>query len=156
MNTVAHQAPAGGVNTRQRWAAVAVLGITVIALGASLVHIQTRPVDGHAVLADFDPTELTLQPASANPVPVTAVGPGESPLAKPAVPAKRAKPARAQTITAPDGAVSLALPPPVQQEPEPTPAATSAEAITPAVPNPDGAPASVTPAQAKVDSTERN
>lgn len=88
MNTAVHPAPAGGVNIRQLWAAVAVLGIAVVALGASLVHIQTRPADGHMALAALDlPTTGTQEPAAAEPataLPVTTVGQGETVLTTPA------------------------------------------------------------------------
>lgn len=43
--------PVAAMNTRPLWAAVGVLGVAVVALGASLVYVQTRPVDGHAALA---------------------------------------------------------------------------------------------------------
>lgn len=87
MNTTAHQPPAGAINTRQLWAAVAVLGIAVVALGASLVHIQTQPVDGVTALAALDPPAADAQDATvddpATPLPVTTVGQGETVLAAP-------------------------------------------------------------------------
>jgi hypothetical protein len=59
MSSSVHSLPAGGVkrhfSTRPLWAAIAVLGVVVLALGASLVHVQTRPTDGHAVFATADP-----------------------------------------------------------------------------------------------------
>ncbi len=89
MNTATHPTPAGGVNTRQLWAAVAVLGIAVVALGASLVHIMTRPLDGHMALAALEPATTSAQQESIvtesrTPLPVTTVGQGETVLATPA------------------------------------------------------------------------
>lgn len=61
MNAQVNTLPAGAMNTKPLWAAVGVLGVAVVALGASLVYVQTRPVDGHAALAALGappPTEV--------------------------------------------------------------------------------------------------
>ena len=41
--------PTGHFSSKPLWGAITVLGVAVIALGASLIHVQTRPVDGHEV-----------------------------------------------------------------------------------------------------------
>lgn len=121
MNTAVHQAPPGGANTRQLWAAVAVLGIAVVALGSSLIHIQTRPVDGHTALAALDPSTATAQESSvadpATSLPVTTVGQGETVLATQAAPA-----APPMVEAAPPAAVRKPPSTPVTQAPA-TPAA---------------------------------
>lgn len=85
MNTATIQSrPAGGVNTRQLWAAVTALGIVVLAMGASLVYVQTRPLDGHTAAA-LDPV-ATARPGAPAPdadeaaLAVTTVAPGEAVL----------------------------------------------------------------------------
>jgi outer membrane lipoprotein SlyB len=84
MNTAIQDRPAGGVNTRQLWAAVTALGIVVVAMGASLVYVQTRPVDGHtaAALEPFSTARPEAPPpvAGATPLAVTTVAPGETVL----------------------------------------------------------------------------
>lgn len=80
-------------SARPLWAAIAVLGVAVIALGASLIHVQTRPVDGHAVLV---PDDLAAWPDAAQPapaetrLPVHTVAPGETVLPGRAATAARA------------------------------------------------------------------
>ncbi len=52
MNASVQPMPAAyAANTKPLWAAVGVLGVAVLAMGASLVYVQTRPVDGHVALA---------------------------------------------------------------------------------------------------------
>lgn len=58
MNTMASQtqASSGGGASKSLWAAVGALSVVVIALGATLVHLQTRPVEPRtAVLAAAAP-----------------------------------------------------------------------------------------------------
>ena len=50
MNTSTITLPASAADTKPLWAAVSVLGVAVVALGASLVYVQSRPVDGHVAL----------------------------------------------------------------------------------------------------------
>ena len=67
--------PAGAANTRPLWAAIIVLGVAVIALGASLVHMQTRQTDGQAPFAAFDPlpaAQRGVAPATPAAVPASA------------------------------------------------------------------------------------
>lgn len=86
MTTSVQTLPAGSPNhfsARPLWAAIAVLGVAVIALGASLIHIQTRPLDGHAVFATSDPAALlddAAPVAAATELPVTTVAPDEAVL----------------------------------------------------------------------------
>lgn len=103
MNASVNTLPAGAVNTKPLWAAVGVLGVAVVALGASLVYVQSRPADGHAALAAMaseQPPELALSGART-PLPA-----GESldaredlvaPPARPAVTQARPAPATAAT-----------------------------------------------------------
>lgn len=98
MNTATHPAPTDAFNTRQLWAAVSVLGVAVVALGASLVYLQARPVDGHTAAAALSAPALVApaDDAATSPLPVTTVGPGEAivPASEPApVAAKPVKPA---------------------------------------------------------------
>jgi hypothetical protein len=51
MNASTIPLPNPALNTKPLWAAVGVLGVAVVALGASLIYVQNRPVDGHAALA---------------------------------------------------------------------------------------------------------
>ncbi len=130
MNTAVHPAAVNRISARQLWAAVIVLGIAVIALAASLVHIQTRPVDGHAVLVDLVPEELSITPSAtenppASPLPVTSVGPGETVLASP-VPA-----AAAPAASPPPPATATKLPKEVPPAKPAQPAATQAPATRP-------------------------
>ena len=96
--TATHPAPTDAFNTRQLWAAVSVLGVAVVALGASLVYLQARPVDGHTAAAALSAPALVApaDDAATSPLPVTTVGPGEAivPASEPApVAAKPVKPA---------------------------------------------------------------
>jgi len=108
---------------------VAVLGIAVVALGSSLIHIQTRPVDGHTALAALDPSTATAQESSvadpATSLPVTTVGQGETVLATPAAPA---------------AAMVEAAPPAAVRKPPSTP-------VTPAPATPAAAPRVSAPAR---------
>jgi outer membrane lipoprotein SlyB len=107
MNTAIQARPAGGVNTRQLWAAVSALGIVVVAMGASLVYVQTRPVDGHtaAALEPLSPGPKAAPEAGATPLAVTTVAPGESVL-----------------TPAPTAAAGISDKPSNAQKPKPTPA----------------------------------
>ena len=63
MNASVQSMPSAAANTKPLWAAVGVLGFAVVAMGASLVYVQTRPVDGHMALAAItapaiEPTEI--------------------------------------------------------------------------------------------------
>ena len=70
-------------NTKPLWAAVSVLGVAVVALGASLVYVQSRPVDGHAALATLGADAQTaVAPFATVPVPDT-LGPREDLVAPP-------------------------------------------------------------------------
>ncbi len=137
----------GKFGARSVWAAVAVLGVVVIALGASLIHVQTRPVDGHSVFVPTEPLAVD-PPAAATRLPVNTVAPDETVV--PAVPAR----------ATPDAATRPAEPTP-QEAPAAKPAAepsaaygdaastarTAGEA-PPAAPLPEAMPAPGTPAVA--------
>jgi outer membrane lipoprotein SlyB len=107
MNTAIQARPADGVNTRQLWAAVSALGIVVVAMGASLVYVQTRPVDGHtaAALEPLSPGPNAAPEAGATPLAVTTVAPGEAVL-----------------TPAPAAAAGISDKPSNAQKPKPTPA----------------------------------
>ncbi|MCZ4313195.1 hypothetical protein O4H66_07250 [Comamonadaceae bacterium G21597-S1] len=79
MTTHIQTLPAGRrhFSSRPLWAAVAVLGVVVMALGASLIHVQTRPVDGHSVFVPDEPVEAEPQ-AAATRLPVHTVAPDEA------------------------------------------------------------------------------
>lgn len=135
MNKAAHPAPASRISVRQLWAAVFVLGIAVIALAASLVHIKTQPVDGHAVVVDLVPaitdTGSSADDPPTSPLPVTSVGPGETvlPSAAPAAAAAKAQEKQQPPVTpaqAPAAAQSGAASP----APEPVVRGTRANAPT--------------------------
>lgn len=64
MNTSVNTLPSYAANTKPLWAAVGVLGVAVLALGASLVYVQSRPVDGHTALATLAPTLQAEAPAA--------------------------------------------------------------------------------------------
>lgn len=86
MSSSVQSLPAGGghrhFSARPLWAAIAVLGVAVLALGASLVHVQTRPTDGHAVFATADPLlELVAEQEADSALAVTTVAPGETVVA---------------------------------------------------------------------------
>ena len=51
MNASVQNMPSTAANTKPLWAAVGVLGFSVVAMGASLIYVQTRPADGHVALA---------------------------------------------------------------------------------------------------------
>ncbi|MFO1191470.1 MAG: glycine zipper 2TM domain-containing protein [Rhodoferax sp.] len=137
MNASVNTLPAGAVNTKPLWAAVGVLGVAVVALGASLVYVQSRPADGHAALAAMaseQPPELVLSGTRA------ALPAGESldaredlvaPPARPAVTQARPAPATAATRPAARSAPAPVAGPAVAA-PAPTPAPVVAAAGTPA------------------------
>ncbi len=64
MNTSVNTLPSSTANTKPLWAAVGVLGVSVLALGASLVYVQSRPVDGHTALATVAPALQAEAPAA--------------------------------------------------------------------------------------------
>ena len=134
MNTAIQARPAGAFNIRQLWAAVIVLGIAVLALGASLVYIQNRPVDGHTaaaleLLAPSEPETPTSETA-ADPLAVTTVAPGETVL----------EPAPAVPATVPD------KPATVQKPRSPNTSVTKPQAVAP--PAPPGAAVTALPVPA--------
>lgn len=103
------------IGKRPSWAAIAMLAVVVIALGASLIHVLIRPVDGHAVFAPDDWASLMddAPPSSVGAsMPVNTVAPGES-LVQPK-PAARKEPAPAAASaaarTAPPATTTPALP----------------------------------------------
>lgn len=137
--------PAGHFSSKPLWGAITVLGVAVIALGASLIHVQTRPVDGHAVFAVPDaPTESapSQQVSPASRLPVSAVAADEAVVtpkptaaatqptgstttapdlrpAPAAVPVMRAKPPKAAASV--DATSAAAYPPTIETAPTPVP-----------------------------------
>ncbi len=159
MNASVQTLPANPGNTKPLWAAVGVLGIAVLALGASLVHVQNRPVDGQAALAALAPA---AQPEAA-PAPVAKVlapepgnrqddlvAPPKAPvvLAKP-IPAKVVKPiptvapAAAVTVATAPVPVAVVTPTPMPTQ-MPMPVAIGAGSTASAAGNATGAPSVVT------------
>lgn len=92
MNTSVQNLPAGAVQPRAWWAAAWLLAVAVLALGASVVYVMTRPADGHTAaaalepIADADPMASHVFPPAALPegtaAPDTAV-PASPPVAMP-------------------------------------------------------------------------
>ena len=110
MNTPFDTAPAASSATKPLWAAVGVLGFAVVAMGASLVYVQTRPAASPAALVAMAPAiELQTAPAAQAAALPSATPQDEVPAvttkphvvaAKPAV-AARPKPARSVAPVAP-------------------------------------------------------
>lgn len=114
MNTATHPAPTGAFNIRQLWAAVSVLGVAVVALGASLVYLETRPLDGHTAAATLVAPALIDDLAAdmaISPLPVTTVGPDEAVLPAPAPAPAQATPTKPAALQKPKTpAASVAKP----------------------------------------------
>jgi outer membrane lipoprotein SlyB len=123
MNTSIHTLPASAAHTKPLWAAVGVLGVAVVALGASLVYVQSRPVDGHAALAAIYSQAPALVAPAATVSPAEALGTREDLVAAPPVAVVRP----AATRTAPKMAHVPAAP-----APAPVAAAAPAPAAGPA------------------------
>lgn len=111
MTTATNTLPAAATaNTKPLWAAVGVLGFAVVAMGASLVYVQTRPAASPAALVAMAPAiELQTAPAAQAAALPSATPQDEVPAvttkphvvaAKPAV-AARPKPARSVAPVAP-------------------------------------------------------
>ena len=129
MNANVQTLPAPAINTKPLWAAVGVLGVAVVALGASLVYVQSRPADGHAALAALSAQQPPILAGSSG----RAVAPTESLDAREdlvAPPTRASVPAPARnTVTAkplPRSAI----------QPAPTPAPAPAVANAPQPPAP--------------------
>jgi outer membrane lipoprotein SlyB len=125
--------PASATSTKPLWAAVGVLGVAVLALGASLVYVQSRPVDGHAALAALNADTPALT-TPFNPVPAKeALDPREDLVAPPTkAPVAVVKPA-------PTRPVAKVTPP--AATPAPVPLTTTTTGTNPAS---TGAPSVVT------------
>ena len=113
MTTHIQTLPAGRrhFSSRPLWAAIAVLGVVVMALGASLIHVKTRPVDGHSVFVPDEPVAAEPQ-AAATRLPVHTVAPDEALVparVAPATPVSTRTPADAAR-TAPSTARPTAKP----------------------------------------------
>jgi|GEM_PF-173810 len=99
-------------SSKPLWAAITVLGVAVIALGAGLIHVQTRPVDGHAVFAMPEAPSVSASSQQASPdapLPVTAVAADEA-VVPPASAKAAATPTSRSTTTAPDTPAAAAAP----------------------------------------------
>lgn len=141
MNANANTLPAGALNTRPLWAAVGVLGVAVVALGASLVYVQTRPADGHATLAALSAAPVAEVAAVTSRVATPeSLDPREdlvAPAARPVAPAPRAAaiPPVARPAAAAPAPVAAAPAPAVPQTtPAPAPVATTRPSEPPASP----------------------
>ena len=118
MTTHIQTLPAGRrhFSSRPLWAAIAVLGVVVMALGASLIHVQTRPVDGHSVFVPDGPVAAEPQAATTR-LPVPTVAPDEALVPArpaPATPVSTRAPAAAAK-TDPSSARPAAKPPAASQ-----------------------------------------
>ena len=82
MNTPYDTAKPTATANKPLWAAVGVLGIAVLAMGAALIRIQTQPVEPRlAVLASSEPAALTAANGSASsPVPASPVALADTPV----------------------------------------------------------------------------
>ncbi len=109
MNASVQPMPAAyAANTKPLWAAVGVLGVAVLAMGASLVYVQTRPIDGHIALAGA--TAAPLVESLSTKVPVAeSLKTQEDLVAPPTKPP-----------------VLVQKPTPVRPQPKPQPASVSA------------------------------
>ena len=133
MNTSVNTLPSSAANTKPLWAAVGVLGVAVLALGASLVYVQSRPVDGHTALA-------TVAPAlQAAPAPVARIAATESLSTQ-------------EDLVAPPPKPSVALPkPPPPKVHRPAPAAAAGPVAATTSPASTAAPSPApTPVQGAV------
>jgi len=100
-------------DTKPLWAAVGVLGFAVLAMGASLVYVQTRPADGPMALAALTPPApietvngaAKVSAAESLRAQEDLVAPPPKPLAKPVLAAAPAGPAAVSTKRAPAPAV---------------------------------------------------
>lgn len=82
----------------------------MLALGASLIYVQTRPVDGHTVAAlealAPDEQEVPTSGAAADALAVTTVAPGETVLAPAPPAAMSGKPATVEKVRPPESGVT--------------------------------------------------
>ena len=124
MNAGIETLPVNSANTKPLWAAVGVLGVAVLAMGASLVYVQTRPADTHAAMVAMAPAiETEVAP------------PAKAPPLEAAV--------RQDEVAAPAKAPVIAVKPvPVKPKPvhAPAPAAPAVVATTEPAPAPVAAP----------------
>lgn len=125
MDTNVNTLPASGANTKPLWAAVSVLGVAVVALGASLVYVQSRPVDGHAALAAINNSTTAVAPFSTVAAP-ESLNQHEDLVAAPVRPAvvmPKPAPARPVAKVVQARAVPAAPAPVVGPAPSPAPVA---------------------------------
>lgn len=87
MSTSHSPAPAAprGARPSALWAAIAVLGVAVVALGSALYYVQTRPATEHAVAVSPVPVPVAIAP-SVPPTPSAAAvtTPPAAPVPEPA------------------------------------------------------------------------
>ncbi len=99
MNASVQPMPAAyAANTKPLWAAVGVLGVAVLAMGASLVYVQTRPIDGHVAMAGAATAPLVESLSTKVPVAESLKTQEDlvAPPAKPPVLVQKPTPARPQ------------------------------------------------------------
>lgn len=150
MNASVNTLPAAAANSQALWAAVGVLGVAVVALGASLVYVQSRPIDGHAALAALHSVPAGTSAASNTArVPVSeSLAPQEDRVAPPAPvavsrpqPVKVPKPvARPVTVTEQAPVAAPAPQDAMAQAPAPAPAPTPAPVAVAVAAGGTGAP----------------
>lgn len=114
MSTSHSPAPAAprGARHSALWAAIAVLGVAVVALGSALYYVQTRPATEHAVAVSPVPVPVAIAPPTppvttppAAPAPEPAPAPAPAPAPRKKVVAKSATPAPVASGTSGAGPV---------------------------------------------------
>ena len=111
MNATVQSMPSAAAITKPLWAAVGVLGFAVVAMGASLVYVQTRPVDGHVALAAM--AAPALEPTAKVPVAESLKAQEDlvAPPPKPVVAAVKPVPVKVPPKPAPSGPVAAVVAP---------------------------------------------
>ena len=117
MNASVQNMPSTTAFTKSLWAAVGVLGFSVVAMGASLIYVQTRPADGHVALAALAApaieTTARVVPAAES---LTAQEDLVAPSPKPVVATVKPVPVQVPPRPVPSGSVVAA-----QTSPAPAP-----------------------------------
>ena len=136
MNTTVQTMPSAAASTKPLWAAVGVLGFAVVAMGASLVYVQTRPADGHVALAAI--AASAAEPSVNVPVAESLKAQEDlvAPPPKPTLVAAKPVPAKlpAKVVPAAPGPVAaVASPAPTVATPAPTVVGTAAGTGAPLV-----------------------
>jgi outer membrane lipoprotein SlyB len=99
MTNQAFDTPAPAGNNKTLWAAIAVLGVAVLAMGATLIRIQSQPVEPRIAIADLPTTLQTAATAASAPataasadiITETAQAPVNTPVTVPTQPLAKAE-----------------------------------------------------------------